>query len=86
MALKRGDAARRDLDNRNMETPTERLQNASAETTERLQNAYDQPMKDYRVRLPENWWQELKRRGAAEGLKPSQLVRRLIAEYLGRVG
>ena len=50
--------------------------------TERLQDDYEGPMKDYRVRLPESWWQELKRRAAARGLKPSQLIREIVSEYL----
>ena len=63
-------------------TTTEGRQSADETPTERLQSADEEPMKDYRVRLPESWWAELKRRGAREGLKPSQVIRQLVAEYL----
>ena len=65
------------------EKPTEQPQDDYREPTERLQSADTEPMKDYRVRLPESWWRELRERGAAEGLKPSQVIRRLVAAYLG---
>ena len=64
------------------EKPTEVPQSADETPTERLQSAYDEPMKDYRVRLPESWWRALQERGGARGLKPSQLIRELVAEYL----
>ena len=37
---------------------------------------------DCRVRLPEAWWRALTDQAAAEGLKPSQLLRQIVAEYL----
>lgn len=64
--------------------PTEAPQDAYRAPTERLQSADDEPMKDYRVRLPESWWAELRRRAAARGLKPSQLIRELVSDYLSR--
>ncbi len=64
--------------------PTDKTQTADTTPTERLQSADSKPMKDYRVRLPESWWQELKRRAAARGLKPSQLLREIVAEWLSQ--
>lgn len=64
--------------------PTKQPQNDHRTPTEAPQSAHNAPMKEYRVRLPETWWQALRERAAAEGLKPSQVVRRLVAEYLGK--
>ena len=64
------------------EKPTNSLQQADAAPTESLQHADNGPMKDYRVRLPESWWKALTERAAAQGLKPSQLLRQILAEWL----
>ena len=64
------------------EEPTERPQNADKAPTESLRGAYDEPMGEYRVRLPAAWWEALRERGAARGLRPSQLIREIVAEYL----
>jgi len=78
----RGNDARRDLEGRNLPTPTDGQRNAYRTPTKQLQDADNAPMKDYRVRLPVSWWEALRERAAAEGLKPSQLIRRLVADYL----
>lgn len=51
-------------------------------STDSLRNAYNTPMHEYRVRLPSAWWEALRQRGAVRGLKPSQVIRELVAAYL----
>ena len=75
MALRKpGDAARADLERRQLKP------------TERLQSAYDTPMKEYRVRMPAPWWKSLQEDAAARGMKASALVRELILQYLQQSG
>ena len=58
------------------------------ESTQSQQKAYRVPtagtLKAYRVRIPENWWEEMTEHFKAQGKRPSEGLREIIRDYLER--
>jgi len=59
---------------------------ADEKPTESTQRAHGLPtagpLKAYRVRIPENWWEEMTEHFKAQGKRPSEGLREIIRQYL----